>query len=147
MFHYPLVFLRADDVGADIWNAAEGGRGDADDITPAMRQHVRRQTAASCALSEILSSVILLSFSIAEWTFRQPMIVFDVVKIENIDTEGKIGVIVYTVSGGARILMSWSAYNSNRFHYYTNADFSDRAGVCVNAITPHPGVEGTALAA
>ena len=104
-----VVFLRADDVGADVWNAAEGRRGNSHDITPAMRQHVRRQTAASCALSEILSSVILLSFSIAEWTFRQPMIVFDIVKIENIDTEGKIGVIVYTVSGGKRILMSTSA--------------------------------------
>ena len=90
----------ADDVGADLWNATEGGRGNADDVTPAMRQHVRRQKAASCALSEILSSAILLSFSCAEWVFKTPMVVFDVVKIEDVDREGKIGIMVYTVSNG-----------------------------------------------
>ena len=101
--------LRADSVGEDLWDAAARRRGNIDEITPAMRQHVRRQTAASCALSEILSSVILLSFSLAEWIMRTPMIVFDFVKISEVDKNGKIGVMVYMVSGGAQVLMkiSW----------------------------------------
>ena len=61
----------------DLWQGLAGDerekarqkatvRPGAADISPAMRLYVRRQTVASCAFSEILSSVILLSLALGE---------------------------------------------------------------------------------
>ena len=66
------MVTRGDDIGSDMFSAGDievtrPRRATSMQITPAMRQMVSRQTAASCCFSEILSSCILLSFALAEY--------------------------------------------------------------------------------
>ena len=67
------MLTRGDDVGIDLWHAMAGDARDKHKraeksgevaISATMRMYVNRQTVASCAFSEILSSAILLSLAL-----------------------------------------------------------------------------------
>lgn len=75
MLQFSQMLTRGDDVGVDLWHVMAGDarhkqkqaeQSGKVKISATMRMYVNRQTVASCAFSEILSSVILLSLALGE---------------------------------------------------------------------------------